>query len=56
MCDTSVGRCVLPEDALPVTRVRLQGAGGNAGCSSVGGFTGLLGLLVLGLRRRRSAR
>ncbi len=56
MCDTSVGRCVLPENALPVTRARLQGAGGNAGCSSVSGFTGLLGLLALGLRRRRSAR
>jgi hypothetical protein len=55
-CDTTVGRCVLPPNSVPADKAKLEGSGGNS-CSSVDGFTGLVGLVaVLGLRRRRQQR
>ncbi|MBX5481887.1 MAG: carboxypeptidase regulatory-like domain-containing protein [Myxococcaceae bacterium] len=58
-CDTKVGRCVLPENALDPETVQLEGAGGTEGCTAVGGVGGwlsVLGLVGLAVRRRRAKR
>jgi len=56
-CDTTVGRCVLPKNALGTDTVRVQGAGGNSGCSAAGGgLLGLLALLGLASRSRRPSK
>jgi uncharacterized protein (TIGR03382 family) len=57
MCDTTVGRCVVPEGAYTSAQAVLHGAGASSlGCSSTGDAGGLMALMAalgLALRGRR---